>query len=98
MNTDLLREFGRERLAAVIVVTHDERMIEGFDRIDPNDRRADRARARAGSECQSDNLAVASGATACAATPDGRWSGRPESNRRRPAWEAGILPLNYARI
>ena len=26
------------------------------------------------------------------------WSGRPESNRRRPAWEAGILPLNYARI
>jgi hypothetical protein len=32
-------------------------------------------------------LAVASGATACAATPDGRWSGRPESNRRRPAWE-----------
>ena len=26
------------------------------------------------------------------------WSGRPESNRRRPAWEAGILPLNYARV
>src|SRR5262249_39830793 len=25
-------------------------------------------------------------------------SGRPDSNRRRPAWEAGILPLNYARI
>ena len=25
------------------------------------------------------------------------WSGRPGSNRRRPAWEAGILPLNYAR-
>src|SRR3990167_3583427 len=25
------------------------------------------------------------------------WSGRPDSNRRRPAWEAGILPLNYAR-
>jgi hypothetical protein len=24
-------------------------------------------------------------------------SGRPDSNRRRPAWEAGILPLNYAR-
>ena len=24
-------------------------------------------------------------------------SGRPGSNRRRPAWEAGILPLNYAR-
>jgi len=22
-----------------------------------------------------------------------RWSGRPDSNRRRPAWEAGILPL-----
>ena len=21
-----------------------------------------------------------------------RWSGRPDSNRRRPAWEAGILP------
>src|SRR5204863_8863730 len=21
----------------------------------------------------------------------------PDSNRRRPAWEAGILPLNYAR-
>jgi putative ABC transport system ATP-binding protein len=30
---DLLRRLGRERLAAVIVVTHDERMIEGFDRI-----------------------------------------------------------------
>jgi hypothetical protein len=27
----------------------------------------------------------------------GGWSGRPGSNRRRPAWEAGILPLNYAR-
>ena len=25
------------------------------------------------------------------------WSGRPGSNRRRPAWEADILPLNYAR-
>src|SRR6266571_4516843 len=25
------------------------------------------------------------------------WSGRPGSNRRRPAWEAGILPLNYSR-
>src|SRR5580698_730946 len=27
-----------------------------------------------------------------------RWSGRPGSNRRRPAWEAGILPLNYSRL
>ena len=27
----------------------------------------------------------------------GRKSGRPDLNRRRPAWEAGILPLNYAR-
>ena len=26
-----------------------------------------------------------------------KWSGRPGSNRRRPAWEAGILPLNYTR-
>ncbi len=26
-----------------------------------------------------------------------RKSGRPDLNRRRPAWEAGILPLNYAR-
>src|SRR5881394_1434380 len=26
------------------------------------------------------------------------WSGRPGSNRRRPAWEAGILPLNYSRV
>ena len=26
------------------------------------------------------------------------WSGRPGSNRRRPAWEAGILPLNYSRF
>jgi hypothetical protein len=34
----------------------------------------------------------------CPATPRRRWSGRPESNRRRPAWEAGILPLNYARV
>ena len=25
-------------------------------------------------------------------------SGRPGSNRRRPAWEAGILPLNYTRV
>ncbi|MBI4011008.1 MAG: ABC transporter ATP-binding protein [Candidatus Rokubacteria bacterium] len=30
---DLLRRLGRERHAAVIVVTHDERMIEGFDRV-----------------------------------------------------------------
>src|SRR3990172_10744507 len=25
------------------------------------------------------------------------WSGRPGSNRRRPAWEAGILLLDHAR-
>ena len=25
------------------------------------------------------------------------WSGRWDSNPRRPAWEAGILPLNYSR-
>ncbi len=25
------------------------------------------------------------------------WSGRRGSNPRRPAWEAGILPLNYSR-
>ena len=30
---DLLRRLGRERKAAVIAVTHDERMIEGFDRV-----------------------------------------------------------------
>ncbi len=30
---DLLRRLGRERQAAVIVVTHDDRMIEGFDRV-----------------------------------------------------------------
>jgi putative ABC transport system ATP-binding protein len=30
---DLLRRLGRERKAAIIVVTHDERMIEGFDRV-----------------------------------------------------------------
>lgn len=30
---DLLRRLGRGRQAAVIVVTHDERMIEGFDRV-----------------------------------------------------------------
>src|SRR5438477_200265 len=29
--------------------------------------------------------------------PHINWSGRPDSNRRRPAWEAGILPLNYGR-
>ena len=23
------------------------------------------------------------------------WTGRPDSNRRRPAWDAGILALNY---
>lgn len=28
----------------------------------------------------------------------GEWSGRWDSNPRRPAWEAGILPLNYARV
>ena len=27
-----------------------------------------------------------------------RWSGRRGSNPRRPAWEAGILPLNYSRL
>ena len=26
------------------------------------------------------------------------WSGRWDSNPRHPAWEAGILPLNYARF
>jgi putative ABC transport system ATP-binding protein len=30
---DLLRRLGREREAAVVVVTHDERMIGGFDRV-----------------------------------------------------------------
>jgi putative ABC transport system ATP-binding protein len=30
---DLLRRLGRERHAAVIVVTHDDRMLEGFDRV-----------------------------------------------------------------
>jgi putative ABC transport system ATP-binding protein len=30
---DLLRQLGRVQGAAVIVVTHDERMIEGFDRV-----------------------------------------------------------------
>jgi hypothetical protein len=30
---NLLRQLGREQHAAVIVVTHDERMIAGFDRI-----------------------------------------------------------------
>ena len=30
---DLLRQLGRTQHAAVIVVTHDERMIEGFDRV-----------------------------------------------------------------
>jgi putative ABC transport system ATP-binding protein len=30
---ELLRRLGREQKAAVIVVTHDERMIEGFDRV-----------------------------------------------------------------
>jgi hypothetical protein len=29
---------------------------------------------------------------------DLRQSGRRDSNPRRPAWEAGILPLNYARV
>ncbi len=30
---DLLRQLGHEKRAAVIVVTHDERMVKGFDRI-----------------------------------------------------------------
>jgi len=30
---DLLRRLGRQRRAAVIVVTHDQRMLEGFDRV-----------------------------------------------------------------
>ncbi|MEX2146927.1 MAG: ABC transporter ATP-binding protein [Candidatus Rokuibacteriota bacterium] len=30
---DLLRRLGRERHAAVIVVTHDDRMLDGFDRV-----------------------------------------------------------------
>lgn len=33
--TDLLRRLGREHEAAVIVVTHDDRMLEGFDRVYP---------------------------------------------------------------
>jgi putative ABC transport system ATP-binding protein len=31
--TNLLRQLGHEKKAAVIVVTHDERMVKGFDRI-----------------------------------------------------------------
>src|ERR1700722_11061392 len=27
-----------------------------------------------------------------------RWSGRPGWTRRYPAWEAGVLPLNYSRL
>src|ERR1043165_2078665 len=27
-----------------------------------------------------------------------RWSGRSGSNRRHSAWEADVLPLNYARV
>ena len=39
---DLLRQLGREENAAVIVVTHDQRMIEGFDRVyDITDGRVD---------------------------------------------------------
>src|SRR5207245_4891689 len=39
-----------------------------------------------------------SGSGPCAACRAPKnWSGRPDSNRRRPAWEAGILPLNYGR-
>jgi putative ABC transport system ATP-binding protein len=30
---DCLRRLGRERQAAVIVVTHDDRMLEDFDRV-----------------------------------------------------------------
>jgi len=30
---DLLRQLGHEKKAAVIVVTHDERMVKGFDRV-----------------------------------------------------------------
>ena len=30
---ELLRRLGRQRHAALIVVTHDERMLEGFDRV-----------------------------------------------------------------
>ena len=26
-----------------------------------------------------------------------KWSGRRDSNPRHPAWEAGVLPLNYSR-
>src|SRR5437867_5757503 len=37
------------------------------------------------------------GLQARACNPLDKWSGRPDSNRRRPAWEAGILPLNYGR-
>ena len=33
------------------------------------------------------------GVAGCAATPRRHWSGRPESNRRRPAWEAGCAAL-----
>lgn len=29
---------------------------------------------------------------------DDRWSGRGESNPRHSAWEADVLPLNYARV
>ena len=37
------------------------------------------------------------GATAHHRNPRENWSGRPDSTRPRPAWEAGILPLNYGR-
>src|SRR5579863_2850490 len=40
---------------------------------------------------------IASVIEARAKREDERWSGRPGSNRRHPAWEAGVLPLNYSR-
>ncbi len=44
---NLLRQLGREENAAVIVVTHDQRMIEGFDRIyDITDGRVELRQAR----------------------------------------------------
>ena len=30
--------------------------------------------------------------------PLDRWSGRPDSNWRHPAWKAGTLPLSYSRF
>ena len=83
----------RSEVVEYLVEQHLERLGDRLERLGlvrPSDTGKDTVGKRTLETTSPDATEVTSGE----ALPE---SGRPDSNRRRPAWEAGILPLNYAR-